>query len=214
MARRYMAFGSLIAVAAIVAAVVALRTTQTQTQAAKPAVPARRHTTAAVSDAGAGTATLAAGSFTARYPAAWRLSAKRARSGAVEYHLSSTGAPIDNLGIGPAGTVGVTIDETPGSARVSASKAGAPGLLALVVGTPELARGVTRTSNPRTISLDGEEAGEESYEYTYAGRQNVQSDVLARRGDRLVLVELDAEPAVARANQAGFELLMRGWSWR
>jgi hypothetical protein len=151
--------------------------------------------------------------FSARYPASWSVTTAQ-RRGAVRYQLSSTGKPISSLDIGPAGTVGVTILETAPSRIVGAFSHGIPALLPLIVGTPRTAAGVTRTAAPRAVTLDGAQAAEESYAYMYSGRENVQSDVLARRGDRLVLIELDGEPTAARAAEAGFEALMRGWRWR
>lgn len=151
--------------------------------------------------------------FSAPYPAAWTVSTAE-RRGAVRYQLSSTGRAIDNLDIGPAGTVGVTILETAPSRVIGAYAHGAAGLLPLIVGTPHTATGVTRTAAPRVTYLDGAPAAEESYAYMFDGRENVQSDVLARRGERLVLIELDGEPAAAGSAEAGFETLTRGWRWR
>jgi hypothetical protein len=175
---------------------------------APAAVPVAR-----ASSSSASTSSVRAGSFTASYPASWRLRSAR-RHGARRYQLSSTGAAIGGLGIGPAGTVGVTIDESLPSTRLGAFAHDAARLLPLSVGTPRTALDLALSAPPRTVQLGGEEAAEESYAYTYKGHQNVQSDVLAVHDDRLVLVELDGEPNAARTAQAGFEALMRSWRWR
>jgi hypothetical protein len=218
MTRRYLALGSLVAVAAVVAATLLLtrgHSTEPAPTAPSPATPSARtpRSVTARVPSPTRTRTLDARLFSAPYPAVWSVVAAH-RGGAVRYQLSSTGRPIDSLGIGPAGTVGVTILETAPSRIVGAFSRGVTALLPLIVGTPRTAEGVTRTATPRTVTLDGMQAAEESYAYTYGGRENVQSDVLARRGDRLVLVELDGEPVAARGAEAGFEALMRGWRWR
>jgi hypothetical protein len=175
---------------------------------APAAVPVARE-----SSSSASASSVRAGSFTASYPASWRLTSARGH-GTTRYQLSSTGAAIGGLGIGPAGTVGVTIDESLPSTRLGAFAHDAARLLPLSVGTPRAALDVALSAPPRTVQLGGAQAAEESYAYTYEGRQNVQSDVLAVHGGRLVLVELDGEPNAAHAAQAGFEALMRSWRWR
>jgi hypothetical protein len=221
MTRRYLALGSLAAVAVVVAAVLLLtmghssEPTPTVPSPVKPSPGASgspRSQSASVSSP-TRTTKLDARMFSARYPAGWSVMTAQ-RRGAVRYQLSSNGKAINGLDIGPAGTVGVTILETAPSRVVGAFSRGIPALLPLIVGTPRTAEGVTRTAAPRAVTLDGAQAAEESYAYMYGGRENVQSDVLARRGDRLVLVELDGEPTAARAAEADFEALMRGWRWR
>lgn len=207
MTRRLLALGSLAAVAAIVAVAVLLTTRARHEQPS--ATPAARHEQPSATPA----RTLATPSFTAPYPAAWHLTTLRAH-GATRSQLSSSGRPIDGLGIGPAGTVGVTVEESAPSARLAAFRGSMVALLAFVVGTPRQARDITLAAPPRSVSLDGAPAAEESYAYTFAGRQNVQSDVIARRGERLLFIELDAEPAAARAGAAGFAMLTGRWRWR
>jgi len=168
--------------------------------------------------------TLSAGLFTTSYEPGWSLTSEAGLRGSHRYQLSSTGAAVDRLGIPATGAVGITIDESApsilASARLpSAASGGAPSLSALellpiVVGVPRGAVGVQRTGAPRRITLDGAEAGEESYAYTYRGRTNVQADVLAQREGRIVLVELDAEPTLARGSQEGLEAVTLGWRWR
>jgi hypothetical protein len=173
------------------------------------AVPVAREAAARAAGAGG----LNGGLVMASYPVGWHLSSARA-NGAARFQLSTTGAPIGSLGIGPAGTVGVTVDESRPESRLRAFAHDAARLLPLSVGTPRGALDVALSAPARTVQLDGVEAAEESYTYSYGGRQNVQSDVLALRGERLVLVELDGEPSAARSAQAGFAALMSSWRWR
>src|SRR5277367_1031391 len=57
--------------------------------------------------------TLDGGLFSTSYSGGWSVSSKHNATGAAQYQLSSTGASVSALGIGPAGTVAVTIEQTP-----------------------------------------------------------------------------------------------------
>jgi hypothetical protein len=156
--------------------------------------------------------------FSTTYPAGW---SDRVRSGpheSVQHKLTSTAAPIGRLGIPPAGTVGITINDTPASGVVlghhfSEEALKAVALLPLNVGTPATAEGVTQASHPRTVTLDGVEAAEESYAYTYGGRQNVQVDIVAQHKGRIVFIELDAEPSQSSQSQAALTQVTSTWRW-
>lgn len=163
---------------------------------------------------------LATASFVTSYPAGWTISSARAGE-ARRYQLSSTGAPIDSAGIGAAGTVGVTIVEVGLRGQAAASIKGARTstadleLLRRAVGVPRAATGVSEPQAPRPTSLGGVPAVEESFFYTYAGRPNVQSDVLALHDTRAVLIELDGEPNAAALQEHAYEKLLLGnWRWR
>ncbi len=160
--------------------------------------------------------TLHASSFTAGYQRGWSLTSKTGPHGEHRYQLSSTGQPISRLGIPPRGTVGITIDESSTAifANPQFASFSARALLPHIVGIPRGATALTRSTLPQRTLLGGTEAGEESYTYTYKGRQNVQVDVLAKLHARLVLVELDAEPTLTQQSQTGLEALTRHWTWR
>jgi hypothetical protein len=171
------------------------------------------------------TATLEGGSFSTAYQAGWVLRARRGPTGAARYQLSSTGAPVSGLGIGSAGTIGITIDEMPisslavlhlagASADPAAASQSAIELLPHAVGTPAGAEDLARVEFPHAITLDGADAAREAYTYSWAGRENLQVDILSHRGGRLYLLELDAEPAVAPAGQAALEAITGDWRWR
>jgi hypothetical protein len=160
--------------------------------------------------------TLNASSFTAGYQRGWSVTTKTGPHGEHRYQLSSTGRPISPLGIPARATVGITIDESSTSifANRRFASSSARALLPHIVGIPRGATAITRSTLPQRTLLGGTEAGEESYTYTYKGRQNVQVDVLAKLHARLVLVELDAEPTLARQSQTGLEALTQHWTWR
>lgn len=82
------------------------------------------------------------------------------------------------------------------------------------VGTPGRAEDVVHASAVHATTLGGAPAAEESYAYRFDGRDNVQVDVLARRGARVVNIELDAEPALAGASRAALESITGRWRWR
>jgi hypothetical protein len=164
------------------------------------------------------------GSFTTAYPASWHLSAKHGPTGIATYQLSSTGAPINGLGIPPAGTIGITIAELPVSALRelhlagrrsdrAAAKQSALELLPDVVGTPSEARGVTRTTSPHATSLNGADAAQEAYTYRLGAREIVQVDILSHREGLIFLIELDAEPALAPRGQAALQAIKMHWRW-
>jgi hypothetical protein len=163
-------------------------------------------------------------SFTAGYDRGWTLSSRRSPLGAMRYQLSSTGAPVSLLGIPARGGIGITVDELPlsvlagrgGSEAQLAATVGRLSPLALLpdfVGTPRGARELARDFAPHIAKLGGVAAAEETYTYSYAGRANVQVDVLSRHASRVVLIELDAEPQLAAASERALEKLTGGWRW-
>jgi hypothetical protein len=169
--------------------------------------------------------TLRGSSFTTSYTAGWHLSSRQNRTGtAAIYKLSSTGSEPNNLGIPPAGTVGITIVEYPASLLASAHLLGAPTdtatatqstvqLLAHVVGTPGGAQGITLADPPARSSLGGAEAGVESYVYTYRGVGDVQVNILSHHKQRVATIELNTEPTLATQGQAELEVIGHHWRW-
>jgi hypothetical protein len=191
-----------------------------------PATPAKAVTPAPhAKPSSAKLATLTADSFSTSYTVGWHLASQRnaARTAAV-YKLSSTASEPNNLGIPPAGTIGITIDEYPVSAPSSAHLVGAPPdpaitkqgtvqLLPHVVGTPGSATGVSRASPPALSKLAGAEAAIESYAYTYRGVGDVQVNILSRHTGHIASIELNTEPALASQGQAELEVIGAHWRW-
>jgi hypothetical protein len=169
--------------------------------------------------------TLDGGLFSTSYSGGWSVSSKHNASGAALYQLSSTGAKVNGLGIAPAGTVAVTIAQTPLSffstghlmgagPDTAASRQSAVELLSLVVGTPGGAQRVILAAPPARSSLAGAEAAIESYGYTYRGVGDVQVDLLAHRDDDVFLLELNTEPALAAQGEAALETIATHWRWQ
>jgi hypothetical protein len=191
-----------------------------------PATPAKTATAAPQATPSAKLATLASNSFSTSYTAGWHLTSRRnAARTAAAYKLSSTASEPNNLGIPPAGTIGITIDEYPVSALSSAHLVGAPQdpaitkqgavqLLPHVVGTPGSATGVSHASPPERSKLDGAEAAVESYTYTYRGVGDVQVNILSRHKGHIASIELNAEPALASQGQTELEVIGAHWRWR
>jgi hypothetical protein len=169
--------------------------------------------------------TLDGGLFSTSYSGGWSVSSKHNATGAALYQLSSTGKSVSALGIAPAGTVAVTIAQTPLSffssghlvgagPDAAASSQSALELLQHVVGTPGGAQRVILAAPPARSSLAGAGAAIESYGYTYRGVGDVQVDLLARRDRDVFLLELNTEPALAAQGEAALETIAKHWRWR
>ncbi len=220
MARRYVLGASLLLVLAAAAVLLLNRSsTHAPSAAVSAASQARRDT------ANATPKPLTAATFTTSYPGSYTLAVKHSSLGAARYQLSSTGAPANSVEIPPAGTVAVTIDETPTSLFRNLHLAGAlPDSAASIqtpvqlmpnfVGTPARAAGVVHVLPVHAVTLDRAAAAEEAYTYTFNGRQNVQVDVLSRRHGQVVNIELDAEAALSSASRAALEMITGSWRWR
>jgi len=208
---------ALLVVMLLVAAAVLFSTSSAHHTQAAASTAARAPGTAARTPS-ATVQALRAPSFATAYEPGWTLTSKVGPDGATRHQLSSTGAPIDGLGLPPSGAVGITIDEGPLSGVLdrrflSLADKSVLALLRLTVGTPRGAREVTLAGAPRATTLGGVQAAEEAYTYFYEGRQNTQVDVLSKRDGHSVLIELDAEPALSRQSKAALELLVTDWRW-
>jgi hypothetical protein len=133
-------------------------------------ITAGRHAKPAVDTPRPATHTLDAYTFATSVPPGWTINAKAVKNGTVDYHLSSTGKPIDGLGIGPAGTIGITISESGTKALAGGKLGGRPAagyapteLLTFLVGEPRQALSVVRAQSPAPRTLAGQSAGEEGY---------------------------------------------------
>jgi len=157
----------------------------------------------------ANTTTLRGTSFTTSYPAGWKIATQR-KGAAAQYLLSSTGAAISRLGIGPAGTVGVTLDELVAPSKVRSESA--EQLLQQLVGTP--VKQVTDMRPPAIAKVDGAQAATFACSYTYDGVANVQVDLVARRGPTVMFLETNADPAKAAQASSAFALIVANWRWR
>lgn len=181
------------------------------------------------------------GSFRTAIDSGFEVVAHAGTRGSQTWSLSSSGARLDEEGIPPAGTIGITLAEslTPatGAHGGEAANAGRVGeaaaqphaeapetserareeaaiaLMLRVVRTPTDAEGVEPSQMPRYRTLGGASAAEVSYEYTYRGRGNVQVDVVARRGGKVYFIELDTELGQIARGEAALTQLLRAWHW-
>lgn len=182
-------------------------------------VPSGHHTTTqSPPTAASSTTTLHAASFTAPVPAGWTVREQSNAKGAHQFQLGSTPASINGVGIGPAGTIGVTITEYGAKALTHGHIAGKPAgsyspvaLLPFVVGQPARAEGVQVGQHPTATVLAGAQAAEEAFFYGYSSRENVQVDVIAKHAGRLFMVELDAEPRLAATSKTALSQILSGW---
>jgi hypothetical protein len=201
--RRGFAVVALIAVIVVVAAVVVFTMGGSKSAGpTAPSTPVRAHNAAG---------TIHGHGFTASVLSGWSLTSQQAPGGRNRYQLSSTGAPINRLGLPPAGTIGITIDASP-----SSSTGAVPTVLSMLsasVGTPRGAVGVAVGSPARVVRLAGVSAAEKAYTYTYGGFSNVQVDLVARHGGTAYLIELNAEPSLLPESQSALELLFSSWRW-
>jgi len=167
------------------------------------------------------TASIQAPSFIAPVPAGWTVRARANAKGAHQFQLGSGRAPINGVGIGPAGTVAVTVTEYSPQALANGRIAGRPAggysavaLLPLLVGQPARAEGVQVGQHPTAALLAGAPAAEEAFFYGYRGRENLQVDVIAKHDGRLFMIELDAEPHLAAASKRALSEILGGWRFR
>jgi hypothetical protein len=173
------------------------------------------------------------GSFTSSIDARWTVVARKGSRGSESLALSSTVAGLDAEGIPPAGAIGITIIESPSFALRRRARLGplravqevqptgggtraeqAIALMSQVVRTPSSAQGVVHSGLPRFRTLSGASAAEESYEYVYDGRGNIQVDVVARHAGEIYFIELDTELARIAQGEASFSRLLHDWRWR
>lgn len=176
------------------------------------------HRAAAQSPPATAAASLHTASFTAPVPAGWTVREQSNAKGAHQFQLGSTKASINGVGIGPAGTVAVTITEYGPQALTRGRILGKPaasylpvGLLPFVVGQPARAEGVQVGQRATPVVLAGAPAAEEAFFYGYKSRENLQVDVIAKHGGRLFMVELDAEPRLQAASKSALSQILGGW---
>lgn len=200
--RRGLAIGALLAVVAIVAVVVIA--TMGSSAGSGPSAPS-----APVSVQSA-VGTIHGRGFSASVAEGWKLTTRTGRGKDIRYQLSSTGAPISDLGLPPGGTIGITIDDFPSNPAAGATPLA---ILRHTAGTPRDALGVAAAGSPHTVRVAGTPAAEKAYSYTYRGDANVQVDVVTRHAGRTFLIELDAEPTLGAESSSALQLLFSSWRW-
>ncbi len=155
-------------------------------------------------------------------PAGWSFVQERVTAaGAHGLHLTSTGAPVDRLGIAPKGAAALTVAESAPGVLAAASFDGRtasgltpPELLPHLIGRPRGAVSVATVRAPAASRLDGAPAAQASFTYEFKGRHMRQTDVIAEHGGRVFTVELDAEPSQAGAGSTALATVLASWRWR
>lgn len=177
-----------------------------------------KHQAAAQSRPAVSTTSIHTAYFTVPVPAGWTVREQSNAKGAHQFQLGSTEATINGVGIGPGGTVAVTITEYTPAVLSKGKIAGKPAgsystaaLLPFTVGQPARAEGVQVAQHATPTTLDGAQAGEEAFFYGYKGRANLQVDVIAKHAGRLYLVELDAEPRLQATSKSALSQILGGW---
>jgi hypothetical protein len=161
-------------------------------------------------------------SFATPIPSGWYfVQERKSIKGARGFHLSSTGAAVNGLGIAPKGTAAITVSESAPGILAAGKIDGRPlsaispsALMPRVIGQPAEAVSVVTAEAPQASTLAGAAAARAAFGYGFHGRGMMQIDVIAEHGGRLFSVELDAEPSQASVGQAALATMLSAWHWR
>jgi hypothetical protein len=169
------------------------------------------------STASAQTQALTAPGFTTQFPSDWT-QAKHKVHGFTLHTLMSPGTTMTSYfhSIPKSGGVAVTVStETAAHFKRTTGHTAPKRGLAMVhaVGIPAKARHIKVVSKAATFKLDGVVGVTLTATYTYGGVKNLQRDVAARKGNRLVLIELNCRPDLEQAGQAGMSVVLANWHW-
>jgi hypothetical protein len=161
--------------------------------------------------------------FTTVVPAGYALSLTYPLPGFQKFQLTGGARGqelgLTNAGVPPAGTIELTVSDVPLSVASSASHdprlstLQPLALLPLVVALPTGAKHVVTSQRLHAVTLAGQAAATISYSYTYQGVANLQSDIVTRRGEQLVGVELESDPELHGGALAAEHTLLAHWNW-
>jgi hypothetical protein len=168
------------------------------------------------------TTALTSASFKTAYPGGFRLSVSHPVPGATVYQMTSPSttavAPFIQ-GPPPAGVIAIDITDVSVAVVASLDHDPAAGgqtpiqILPSTINEPSGATGVVNLEPLHSTSLDGLAAAAVGYSYSYQGVWNVQLDVLARNGQELDGIEMDAEPSLATRAKAALGTILARWNW-
>jgi hypothetical protein len=163
------------------------------------------------------TQALSAPGFTTQFPGDWT-HVKSTRQGVTLHTLMSPGTVVPNKyrSIPKSGGIAVTVSIMSASRykRVTHHKAPKRGLAMLkAVGVPREAKKVKVASKGKIYKLDGVTGATGALTYTYNGVKNLQRDVAVRKGNRIVLIELNCRPDLEPAAQPGLSVVLANWHW-
>jgi hypothetical protein len=163
------------------------------------------------------TQALSAPGFTTQFPGDWQ-HVKNTRQGVTLHTLMSPGTVVPNKfrSIPKSGGIAVTVSIMSAShyKRVTHHKAPKRGHAMLrAIGIPRAAKHVKVATRGAIYRLDGVTGATGAVTYTYNGVKNLQRDVAVRKGNRLILIELNCRPDLEQAGQAGMSVVLANWRW-
>ena len=163
------------------------------------------------------TQALSAPGFTTQFPGDWT-HVKSTRQGVTLHTLMSPGTVVPNKyrSIPKSGGIAVTVSIMSASRykRVTHHKPPKRGLAMLrAIGVPREAKKVKVASKGKLYKLDGVTGATGAVTYTYNGVKNLQRDVAVRKGNRIILIELNCRPDLEQAGQAGMDVVLANWHW-
>jgi hypothetical protein len=164
------------------------------------------------------TQALSAPGFTTQFPGDWT-HVKSTRQGVTLHTLMSPGTVVPNKfrSIPKAGGIAVTVSTMTAShyKRVTHHTAPKRGLAMLnAIGIPRAAKKVKVATKGTRYKLDGVTGATAAVTYTYNGVENLQRDVAVRKGNRIVLIELNCRPDLEPAGMAGMTVVLANWHWK
>ena len=167
--------------------------------------------------ANAQTQALSAPGFATQFPGDWT-HVKSTRQGVTLHTLMSPGTVVPNKfrSIPKSGGIAVTVSIMSAShyKRVTHHKAPKRGMAMLnAIGIPRAAKKVKVATKGKLFKLDGVTGATAAVTYTYNGVKNLQRDVAVRKGNRLILIELNCRPDLEPAGQAGMNVVLANWHW-
>jgi hypothetical protein len=163
------------------------------------------------------TQALSAAGFTTQFPGDWT-HVESTRQGVTLHTLMSPGTVVPNKfrSIPKSGGIAVTVSIMSAShyKRVTHHTAPKRGLAMLrAIGIPRAAKKVKVATKGAIYKLDGVTGATGAVTYTYNGVKNLQRDVAVRKGNRLILIELNCRPDLEQAGQAGLSVVLANWHW-
>ena len=163
------------------------------------------------------TQALSAPGFTTQFPGDWT-HVKSTRQGVTLHTLMSPGTVVPNKyrSIPKSGGIAVTVSYMSAShyKRVTHHAAPKRGIAMLrAIGIPRAAKNVKVATKGTVYKLDGVSGATGAVTYTYNGVKNLQRDVAVRKGNRIILIELNCRPDLEQAGQAGLSVVLANWHW-
>ena len=156
--------------------------------------------------------------FTTEYPAGWRLRVAQPVAGVTTYSIGSTNAPLDSFNLPAPAEVGLTISESSIATASRLDPAAATedplALLSHMVGIPRTASDPQVLTPLDKVTLGGTAAAAIKYSYWYNDLGNIQSDIVARHGSEIVMIEMDTEDSEAAEGASALAYTVAHWHWR